>query len=1775
MTVASRISKHKVVVETPGAKKAASNLKKVADSEDRISKSSNTMHKQQTRLGRSGESAARSFSAQANGLGGLVAAYAGAAATAYALQAAFDALSRSARFEQTISGLNALAFTSGETGSTVLSTIREITKEQLTMAEAASQASLTLSAGFNLEQIAGLSEVSLKASRALGRDLTDAMTRVVRGSAKMEAELLDELGIYTKIGPATKAYAAAIGKATLDLTEYERRQAFVNSVIAEGSRKFGVISTTIPTASEKLSAFGTKILDIGTQMGSIFSHVFSPLADFLTNNLAGSFVTVGLAISLISSKAVQELSKGLDTISDRIETAAHKWESRFLSFSRSAKSNLAIARESIVGLGTMPTGGIKGIKGDDRELFKKFKESAKEGTLTTSQITKTNALLSRRLEDLTNTRKKELLSIAAKKAKLKDLDKTIKSTNARSREQREQLTKLKEKYDSLSKSLSRARNGLANTRKAMLATKDAQDKLSASSRGVIAFMGRMAGTTVSKFGEAITSAGHFASSLVSLGSSLTMAVSLAIGFGSAIAGLTGKQEEYNAVLEKGYKILQAIFKSSSRKKVNTAALGVAAGTLSVFEQLDPKLAEIEEFSQKEHVLFFDIEMSKTKEDLVREVADAITTATKGQSFWDGVFDLSTWLDSWRTTGLAIAGGITGALTGPAGLAAGVAIGTAAGVAWEASVKKSQALETLGPAQQRELEGKYGKNLFSGESGTQLAVALAQIEKLNGSYKNSSFSANKLYKTQQDILVSLKGQMDNYELLQELAENLGTTVYDIKDTYEVLVDDFNNLVLKPKIAIPSSIDVSIAIIDEQKILDTVSNIEQGLRKTVQIGDTIDTGFFDFSFLTDVGAAAKALETIQKETAVLGRVQSTLEGLSDAERKIRSNTIEKANSAIDKAKQDLLDAGYALGDLDPTVIGKLEHQLIAASDASNNASTSNLSLINTYKELFDLVNSGNATLENLAQNEGVQRASMEKLTQSTQKLRAALAAIEPLREYLKGRVTEGTLASLDDLVANLQNQLQLNNDNIASLEKEKITREKVIQPIKESLLLTQKLKDLMGDLAVPNKFKEDIIDIQGNLLVGETAKQVSLLTLASNTLSDNIASYTTQQTQIQNINKLLEEQSYLGKISQETQQAIATANVKTIDSLLKGVALTDEQVQALKKLVVLTPIQAYDAEKAELAYNSVINTIIKVSKEFKKAIDTSITTSDKAIKHVKDSLREIALDKDLLTLQFKIDMLDLKTQFSEAAQQFKIDKIQADIGLVNAKVSSGSLTKLQGAKKENALQQELLAEKKALITLEYQNNKDKLMQERKLIVAQFLADKEKIKQDIAERKLKVQTDYDLIKAWAQLFEDKFKAEESNIEAMVKAGNSIGKAIYDAVAPLARLLGKPLAPYKPQSAVNIDTTGYDFSGRFSEASRKRIQASAALDNLETAQNDQLTVQYKRSLERNSAEQKLNQQTHDNKMSLAKIAAQTETETAKERLKSAKEISEEEKKAFNELKSVLTDLHNGISGPLKSAIMEINNLVFYGEGNIRDTLSNMFKSIQQNIFDLTIAKPLSRGITDSIFKAIGLPSIGTIEDATVKNGLLQVEVVKDKRLIKQAIEGPEKVSSWVTEFFSKDGVLAKGLTNVFGKDGFFTNIFTGLGGLFKGTGGGGFFSGLFGGILSLFGGAMVGGSVRKMASGGVALRDRIPTMLEPGEFVIRRPAARKAGAPALNHLNATGQMAPNAGNISVNIKNEGSAKEATAAQPKFDGEKYVIDIVTRDLANNGPIRRSLRGNK
>ena len=240
----------------------------------------------------------RDFAKQSRELDGLVRLYAVYAANIFAAGAAFRALSEAMDTTNMIQGLNQLGAASGVAMGGLAKRFSEASGGAISLRESMEATAKAVSSGLSQTQFLKLGEVAKKASQALGVNMSDAVSRLTRGITKLEPELLDELGIFTKVGKATEDYARAIGKPISALTDFEKRQAFANAVLEEGARKFGQIE--IPTNPyDKLLATLKNVAQAGLE---IVNNVLGPFAKLLSNNTG---LLVGV-IGLIGAKIVKD-----------------------------------------------------------------------------------------------------------------------------------------------------------------------------------------------------------------------------------------------------------------------------------------------------------------------------------------------------------------------------------------------------------------------------------------------------------------------------------------------------------------------------------------------------------------------------------------------------------------------------------------------------------------------------------------------------------------------------------------------------------------------------------------------------------------------------------------------------------------------------------------------------------------------------------------------------------------------------------------------------------------------------------------------------------------------------------------------------------------------------------------------------------------------------------------------------------------------------------------------------------------------------------------------------------------------------------------------------------------------------------------------------------------------------------------------------------------------------------------------------------------------------
>ena len=364
----------------------------------------------------------KAFSKMQQGIdGGLVPAYATLAANVFAVTAAFGVLQRAAATQQLEEGLLAVGRAAGANLKLVSNALREVTDFAISTQNAMESVAIATSAGFSEQQIVSLGEVAKGASLALGRDMADAMTRLTRGTSKLEPELLDELGIFVKLGKATQDYADTIGVSVDTLTEFERRQAFVNAAIKEGQEKFGLLNLLVE--ANPYDRLASSFSDLTKTGLNFLNNFLAPVAGFLADFPLVLFGAFGMFATGIVNQIIPSLESGAQAA----KAAANATASQAKKATKVISSDYKNASKAVQSAWKTVPDSVAKLE----EKFKKGTYSAKElktaiTRLAQSEKLRANAKLSSdpkiakaRAEELEDVRALKREMIALQKAESK------------------------------------------------------------------------------------------------------------------------------------------------------------------------------------------------------------------------------------------------------------------------------------------------------------------------------------------------------------------------------------------------------------------------------------------------------------------------------------------------------------------------------------------------------------------------------------------------------------------------------------------------------------------------------------------------------------------------------------------------------------------------------------------------------------------------------------------------------------------------------------------------------------------------------------------------------------------------------------------------------------------------------------------------------------------------------------------------------------------------------------------------------------------------------------------------------------------------------------------------------------------------------------------------------------------------------------------------------------------------------------------------------------
>ena len=309
---------------TISAKKLKKALDGATDSQEQLNTSTRRGYRAAQGTAQNTANSTKAFSKQAGVVGGLVPIYATFAANVFAVSAAFGILSRNAAIKQLETSLDAIGIAAGKNLPLVAQNLRDITGQAISTEQALRATAVATTSGFSTSQLQNLTKVATGASIALGRNLPDALDRLVRGTAKLEPEILDELGIIVRLDQATREYAATLNKSAKDLTQFERQQAFLTATIEQGLNKYQKIAQAVsPNPYDRLSSAFDNLTK--SALGFV-NKITTPIVEFLSSNPMG---LIGV-LTLLGSTVARQI---LPALSDMAESAKGTFE----AFSKEAK----------------------------------------------------------------------------------------------------------------------------------------------------------------------------------------------------------------------------------------------------------------------------------------------------------------------------------------------------------------------------------------------------------------------------------------------------------------------------------------------------------------------------------------------------------------------------------------------------------------------------------------------------------------------------------------------------------------------------------------------------------------------------------------------------------------------------------------------------------------------------------------------------------------------------------------------------------------------------------------------------------------------------------------------------------------------------------------------------------------------------------------------------------------------------------------------------------------------------------------------------------------------------------------------------------------------------------------------------------------------------------------------------------------------------------------------------------------------------------------------
>jgi len=172
-----------------------------------------------------------------------------------------------------------LALSQGEDSQKMLQNMRELsvgTIEDLTLMKKANNALLL---GLPVDRFGDMLKIARSSSKATGESMEFMLNSIVTGLGRGSKLMLDNLGIIVSADEANVKYAESLGKVASQLTDAERKQAFINLALEKGLDNVEKSGGANENFSDKVQKLTVSMKNLSVSIGKVLLPLFTKLAD--------------------------------------------------------------------------------------------------------------------------------------------------------------------------------------------------------------------------------------------------------------------------------------------------------------------------------------------------------------------------------------------------------------------------------------------------------------------------------------------------------------------------------------------------------------------------------------------------------------------------------------------------------------------------------------------------------------------------------------------------------------------------------------------------------------------------------------------------------------------------------------------------------------------------------------------------------------------------------------------------------------------------------------------------------------------------------------------------------------------------------------------------------------------------------------------------------------------------------------------------------------------------------------------------------------------------------------------------------------------------------------------------------------------------------------------------------------------------------------------------------------------------------------------------------